>query len=176
MRNVLMSLAVIGISGVMLLGQAQAKETAVPLDKLPKAVTEAVKKMFPKAELRKATQEKDDGETEYEVTIKNEGKMIDVTVDADGDIEGLEKEVDLKDLPKAVKEAVKEAVSKAYPKAVQKSAEAVYEIEDGKEELKYYEIRVKAEDGKEVEVKVKTDGTLVTDADDDDGGKAEPKK
>ncbi len=145
------------MSIVPLVGAARAEETDVPLDKLPKVVIDAVKKMFPKAELVKATKEVEDGETMYEVTIKENGKKIDVTVEEDGEIEGLEREVDLKDLPKAVTEAIE----KKYPKAAHQSAEAVYEIEDGKEELEYYEVLIKTADNKELEVKIKADGTMI---------------
>ena len=168
MRKILQMLAAILVSAAACLSQAKAEETAVALDKLPKAVTDAVKKMFPKAELLKATQEQDGGEIEYEVTVKNDGKMLDITVEADGEIEALEKEIDLKDLPKAVTDALE----KNYPKAVQKSVEAVYEVEDGKEELEYYEVQLKSVDNQEIEVKIKADGTLVTKTDDK---KDEPK-
>lgn len=142
---------------------SSAEESKVPLDKLPKAVTEAVKKMFPKAELVEATEEKEDDEVEYEVTIKDAGKKIDVTVEADGHIETLEKEIDAKYLPKAVLEAVE----KAYPKATWTSAEGVYEIEEGKEELEYYEVQLKTADNQEVEVKVHKDGKIATEKDED---------
>ena len=149
------------VSGVMFVSNVNAEEKAVPLDKLPKVVTDAVKKMFPKAKMVEATQEEEDGKIEYEVTIKENGKKIDVTVKADGKIESLEKEIDLKDLPKAVTEALK----KSNPKDVAKSAEAVYEIEDGKEELEYYEILLKTPDDKEIEAKFKPDGTVFKDDD-----------
>ena len=149
------------VSGVMLISSVYAEEKAVPLDQLPKVVTDAVKKMFPKAQMVEATQEEVDGKIQYEVTIKENGKKIDVIVKADGKIDSLEKEIDLKDLPKAVTEAVK----KSYPKDVAKSAEAVFEIEDGKEELEYYEILLKTPDGKEIEAKFKSDGTVFKDDD-----------
>lgn len=167
MRSILWG--VVAVSGIVFAVDAIAEEMAVPLDKLPKAVTEAVKKMFPKAEIVEATQETEDGEVEYEVTVKENGKKIDITVEADGDIEGLEKEIDLKDLPKAVIQALE----KKYPKAVHTSAEAVFEIEDGKEELEYYEVQIKTADNQEVEVKIKADGKIVTKKDE---GKAEPPK
>ena len=138
-----------------------ADEKAVPIEKLPKAVTESIEKMFPKAKLFQATVEKEDGEIKYEVTIKENGKKIDVTVEADGEIEGMEKEIDLKDLPKAVIAALETK----YPKAVLKSAEAVFEIEDGKEELEFYEIQIKTADSQEIEVMMKADGSIVTKAD-----------
>lgn len=163
MRTILRCMTVAAISVIAIAHPSHAEETAVPLDKLPKAVTEAVKKMFPMAELIKATQEEEDGEVEYEVTVKENGKNIDITVEADGDIEGLEKEIDVKALPKAVTDAL----STKHSKAVFQSAEAVYEIENGKEELEFYEVQLKTEDGEEIEVKVKSDGTIMTSISDE---------
>ncbi len=132
----------------------RAEEVKVPLDKLPKVVVEAVKKKFPGAELISATSEKEDKELKYEVTIKDKGKKIDVTVEEDGDIEGFEREIDVKDLPKAVLKTLEEK----YPRMTLKSAEAVYEIEDSKEELEYYEVLIVTADKKEIEVKIEADG------------------
>ena len=165
MRTLLRCMAVAAISGMAFVSQVGAEEETVPLENLPKAVTDAVKKMFPKAELIKATKEEEDKEVNYEVTVKVEGKQIDITVEADGKIEELEKEIDLKDLPKAVTEALE----KNHPKAVHKSAEAVYEIEDGKEELEYYEVQLVTSDKKMIEVKIKANGKIITDKEDEKG-------
>ena len=135
MRSSLWSLA--AVAGIALGSIGNAEEKSVPLEKLPAKVTEAIKKMFPKAELVKATRDEEDDEVEYEVTVKDGGKRIEISIDADGDIEELEKEVDIKDLPKAVTTALETK----YPKAMHKSVEAVYEVEDGKEELEYYEVQ-----------------------------------
>lgn len=170
MRSILW--CVVAVSGIVFVSDVIAEEKAVPLEKLPKAVVEAVKKMFPKAKMIEATEEEEGGKIKYEVTIKDNNKKIDISVDANGKIEGLEKEIDLKDLPKAVTEAL----VKKYPKAVNKSAEAVFEIEDGKEELEYYEIQIKTADGKEIEVKIKADGTIITEPDKEkENDKSEPK-
>jgi len=40
---------VVAVSGIVFVNDVFAEEKAVPLDKLPKAVTEAVQKIFPKA-------------------------------------------------------------------------------------------------------------------------------
>lgn len=163
MRSTLTCLALAAVSGTLFVAGLQAEEKKVPLDKLPKVVTDAVKKMFPKAELIEAASEEQDGKIEYEVTIKEKGKNIDVTVQADGTIETLEKEIDLKDLPKVVTDTLK----KMYPKAVAESAEAVYEIEDGKEELDFYEVVLKDGD-KEIEARINADGSVHKDDDDKD--------
>jgi DNA-binding NtrC family response regulator len=161
MRSILRCVALAAVLGIVCVSNIKAEEKAVPLDKLPKVVTDAVKKMFPKANMVEATQEEVEGKIEYEVIIKENGKKIDVTVEADGKIDSLEKEIDLKDLPKAVTEALK----KSYPKTVAKSAEAVYEIEDGTEEFEYYEVLLKTPDDNEIEAKFKADGTVVKDDD-----------
>ena len=164
---------VVAVSGIAFASDVIAEEKAVPLEKLPKAVIEAVKKMFPKAKILEATEEEEDGKIKYEVTIKENNKKIDLSVEADGEIEGMEKEIDLKDLPKAVTAALE----KKYPKAVHKSAEAVFEIEDGKEELEYYEVQIKTADSQEIEVMIKADGTIITKPDKEkENDKTEPKK
>ncbi len=165
MQAILRCMAIAAVAGI--LSQVHAAETTVALEKLPKEVKQAVQKMFPKAELLKATQEEDDGKMKYEVTVKENGKKIDIAVEADGEIEGMEKEIDVKDLPRKVTEALE----KKYAKAVYQSAEAVYEIEDGKEELEYYEVQLKTAENEEIEVKIKADGTII-----DEPSDAEPKK
>jgi hypothetical protein len=136
---------------------ADADEVEITLDKLPKAVSDAVTKKYPKAELVKATKNEEDDEIEYEVTVKENGKLIDITLDSDGDIEGLEKELDLKDLPKAVVDALE----KRHAKATVEAVEAVYEVEDGTEELEFYEVQLKTSNGDEIEIQIKSDGTFI---------------
>jgi len=165
MRSVLLCLAVTAISAICMVSNVQSEEKDVPLEKLPKAVSEAVKKMFPKAEMLKASEEEDkEDEVVYEVTVKLDGKKIDITVDDEGEIELLEKEIALKDLPKAVSETL----TKLYPDCKAETAEAVYELEDGKEELEFYEVQLKTADGKVVEAKIKANGKVVKDDDKDD--------
>jgi hypothetical protein len=159
------------VSTIAISNSAQADEHSVSLDKLPKAVTDAVKKLFPEAEMLRASREDEDVEMEYEVIVKESGKQIEISVEADGEIEEMEKEIDLKDLPKRVTETLE----KKYPKAVHKSAQAVFEIEDGKEELEFYEMQLKTSDIQKVEVKIKADGTIISKPDEEDG-KAEPNK
>ncbi len=139
--------------------EKEDEETAVALDKLPKAVLEAVKKMFPEAELLEASSEKEHDETYYEVGLKDHGQKIDVTVEEDGEIESVERELALKDLPKPVVEAI----AAKYPHSTLKSAETVSEIEDGKEELAFYEVQIETADKKEMEVKIKYELEFVTE-------------
>src|SRR5262249_33197974 len=112
-----------------------ADEEKVPLDKVPKAVIDSVKKRFPKAALVGASTEKVGDKTIFEIEIKEAGKTIDVTLTPEGAITMIEKEIAITELPKGAKEAVE----KKYPKATWKLVEAVIKVEDGKEKLAYYE-------------------------------------
>jgi Putative beta-lactamase-inhibitor-like, PepSY-like len=160
-------------------GTLRAKEEAVPLDKLPKNITDAVMKKFPSAKLVKASMEKEkDGDTDYEVAITDGAAKLEVTVTDKGELESYEKEIDVKDLPKAVAAAL----DKAYPNATIKVVEAAYEVEKGKDDLEYYEIELTGADKKEVEARFKPDGSVAKgEADEakeekESGGKTEAKK
>jgi hypothetical protein len=126
----------------------RADEDKVPLDQLPIAVSKAVKKRFPKAEFVGASKETEDGKTEYEVTIKDDGKSIDVTLTSEGTILGMEKEIDAENLP----QAVIEALESKYKNAKYKKIEEVIKIKDGKEKLEQYEVLLVTADKKTVEV------------------------
>jgi biopolymer transport protein ExbD len=108
MRAVLcLALVVVGAALV------RADEEKVPLEKLPKAVVEAVQKRFPKIKMVGASKEKEGDKVVYEVTLKKDGKNIDVTVTEAGAITLIEQELAFKDLPKAVARTFEEK----YPKA-----------------------------------------------------------
>ena len=167
---------------------AEEEEESVELDQLPKAVVESIKKMFPDAEMKKASKEvvkdeDDDGdekdnekddvkkdaddkedddkdekdeegtEVVYEVTLSEKGRAIDVTVDEEGDIEEVERSIDLKELPEIVKVALKQK----YPKSTLKSAEAIYEVEDGEMEFEGYEVILETADNKEIKADVEVE-------------------
>ncbi len=164
----------------------EEKEESIPLDKLPKAVVESIKKMFPDAEMKSATKEvvkdeddddddaktetdkkdaddkdadhkdeKDDDDSEviYEVTLSEKGKTIDVTVDEEGDIEEVERSIELKELPRLVADAL----ARKFPKSTLKSAEAIYEVEDGEMEFEGYEVILETADKKEIEADVEVE-------------------
>jgi hypothetical protein len=116
----------------------QAAEQKVPLEKLPKAVTAAVKKRFPKAEMVRAEKESEKGKTLYEVGISDKGKKIEVTVTPMGVITEIEKQIVAGELPKTVTGAL----SAKYPTATYKKIEEVIKVKDGKERLAYYEVLV----------------------------------
>jgi uncharacterized membrane protein YkoI len=115
--------ALVALLGLTAVWADDDKEEKVPLDKLPRAVTDAVKAKFDGAELVSASKEKDNGKLVYEVAIKHKGSNIDVSLTPKGKIVSIEKEIAAKDLPKAVSEAL----DAKYPKATIKKLEEVTE-------------------------------------------------
>src|SRR3954470_4414953 len=74
-----------------------ADEEKISVKELPKAVLKAVKEKFPKAEIKGAAKEEEDGKTTYEVMLKVKGRSIDVAMKADGTILEIEKEIAIDD-------------------------------------------------------------------------------
>ena len=161
----LTALALLGFSLTgpsWLICNVRADEEVVPLDKLPKAVVESVKKRFPDAELVKAEKETTDGKTAYEVSLKKKGLAIDVTLSPEGQIQSIEQEIAMKDVPKVVADAFNGKHAKAKVSLI----EQVIHVKDGKESLDYYEFHVVTPDNQTIEVLVTPAGTI----------KSEPKK
>src|SRR5262245_204745 len=105
-RGIGLSLA--ALLGLVLAAGSWAGEGKVPLDKLPKKVVAAVKAKFPGARMVGASTEKEEGKTVYEVTLKHKGRNVDVTLETDGTIVSVEKEIRHKELPKVVRSALEE--------------------------------------------------------------------
>lgn len=136
---------------------AHAGEEKIELDKLPKAVKDAVTKRFPKAKLIEAAKEEDDKKkVEYEVTLKDGETKYDVMLTPEGAITLIEKTIAVSDLPKAVSAAI----AKAYLNAKVTLAEEMTVVKDGKESLDHYEAVVETADKKTLELEVSPDGTI----------------
>lgn len=140
----LLSIVTLGVYG---------DEEKVALDKLPSAVVKAVKAKFPKAKLVSAGKEVEGGQTVYEVQIKNNGQTIEVTTTPKGKILEVEKEIAVKDLPKAVKAAL----DAMYPKAEVKKVEEIHEGD----KPAVFELLVVTAKKKTVEVKFDAKGKVV---------------
>jgi uncharacterized membrane protein YkoI len=108
-------------------------EKKVDLKKVPKAVLKAVKAKFPGAKLLGASTEEEKGKTVYEISLTYKGHHHDVTLEPDGKIVSIEREIPAKDLPKVVADGV----AAKYPKAKYKKAE---ELIKGDGALHGYEV------------------------------------
>jgi hypothetical protein len=156
----------------VLAAAARGDEEKVPLDKVPKPVLDAAKKRFPKAEIKGASKETDKDKTVYEVTFKQDGKNIDVTITPDGTITLIEQEVAFKDLPKPVADTFE----KKYPGAKYSIIESVTEVKGGTETLAYYEAHLTTKDGKAMEAEVFPDGKLKGEAEDKEAAEKKDEK
>ena len=171
MRGILLAVVAMAMVGFAGLRAAEDGEEKVPLDKLPKAVSDAVTKRFPKAKMVSAATELEDKVKVYEVTIKEGDVNTDVTLTPEGVLLGFESSVAAKDLPKVITDTV----ASKYPQGKITLAETVTKVKDGKETMEYYEVivtsgtdtvelqilpdgKVKAEEKKPAEVKKEKKG------------------
>jgi uncharacterized membrane protein YkoI len=152
MRGWLVAGVVLGALSGMTARADEAKEEKVPLDKVPKAVLDAVKAKFKDAELVGAEKENEKGKVIYEINLKVKGQTIEVSATPDGKIVSIEKTISVKDLPKAVAEAL----DSKYPKATIKIVE---EITHG--EKLSYEVLLVTADKKTLEVVFDPEGKVL---------------
>jgi hypothetical protein len=110
-------------------------EGPIPLNQLPRAVVAALKKRFPKAELKSASREKEGNQVVFEVSLSKDERDIDVTVTEAGVLILIEQELELKELPRAVAATLETR----YPKAMYEVIQSVTKVENGKERLDSYE-------------------------------------
>jgi uncharacterized membrane protein YkoI len=142
---------------VVLAAAGRSEEESVVLEKVPKAVREAVKARFPDAKATEAAKETEDGKVVYEVTIMNKEQKIDVTLTPEGELLMIEKQIEKKDLPKPVTKAIEEK----YPKATYKIVEEINKVEKKKETLAYYEVLLETADKHRREVQVSAEGKIL---------------
>lgn len=161
-------LSVAVLAGLLVLGSAANGQEKKEKVDIPKKVMDALKAKFPKAEIDKATKEKEGNDVVYDIEFKQEGRRFEADIKEDGTIVNWEKEVKASDVP----EAAKKAVEKKYPKATWKVVMEVIDIKDGKETPAGFEITLETADKKEVEVVVMADGKITEDT----GEKKEEKK
>jgi hypothetical protein len=146
------------VCALIVVGPSRADEEKVTLDKVPKAVTGAIKKRFPNAEvLGASTEPGEDGKTVYEMQIKDAGHKCDVTVTPEGKLVSIERTIDEKDLPKKTAATLKEK----WPGAKYEIIEEVIHVKDGKESTDYYEVLMTTTDKKKIEACVAADGKVV---------------
>lgn len=151
MRTVTGGLGVVAV--LVLAGTAWgADEEKIPLDKVPRAVLDAVKARFEGARLKGAEKETEDKKTYYEVQIEHKGKKIEVILTPGGKIVAIETVIATTDLPTAVLKTVESK----YPKGKIRQAEEIQK--DGKV---FYELVIDTADSKKLEVVFDPKGKVV---------------
>ncbi len=135
---------------------AMAQEEKYRFEDLPKAVQKTVKTKYPDAKIRGVGKEKnDENETVYEVEMTIKGKAVDIIVDKDGDIETIEEELEISELPKAVKAVATET----FPKGKITKAEKI----TGEDKVANFEVVIKVGDKEPFEVLMAKDGKILKD-------------
>ena len=150
-------LAATVLVGLFVATVSSAQEKAKDLDKVPKAVMDALKSKFPKPEITKWEKATEGGKVIYDIEFTYQGRKCEMDIQEDGTIVNIEREIAAKDLPKAVTTAV----TKKFPKA---KLTEIMEIKAGKEEkLDGYEIVLETADKMTVELTVAPDGKITAE-------------
>jgi hypothetical protein len=147
-------------AAVLLAPVARGDDKAKDVDKIPKAVMDALKAKFPKAEIHKWTKEKEGDAVVYDIEFKEGDRKCEADIKEDGTYINYEREIAAKDLPKAVVETVE----KKYPKAKMKEIMEIMEVKGKEDKLEGYEIVLETADKKEVEVTIAPDGKVLEDS------------
>ena len=137
-------------------GPVRAQEEAVPLDKIPKAVMDALLSKFPKAKIDKCTKAKEGNDVVYDIEFKQQGRKFEADIKENGTYINYEKAINAKELPKAVRAAI----DKKYPKATLKEVMEETEVHGKVEKRSAYEVILVTADKKELEVRVSPQGKI----------------
>ncbi len=136
---------------------AQAQEKPIPTRDAPVAVIQNVSARFPEARIAGVSTETVDGKQLYEVTLKQNGRAIDVTATPDGWLTLIEKEIARRQLPRAVESLLRAQ----YPRATYKMIEAVTSVAGSTETLSFYEVLLIDAKKQALEVQVSPDGKAI---------------
>lgn len=134
----------------------------VPLHMVPKPVLDAVGGRFANARIARAERDRDSRGFVYELTIKDAGKNVDVTLTPEGVILLIKREIAAGDLP----EPIAKALAETYPKATYDAVEAVTTVQGLQETLAYYEVDLVTAQRRLVEVRVSADGKILKGGED----------
>jgi hypothetical protein len=129
----------------------------VPLHQVPKPVLDAVAGRFAGARIAGAQKERSARGFEYEITIRHEGKNIDVTLTPEGELRLIKTELAAPDVPAPVVKALADA----YPRATYDAVESVTTVHGHQETLAYYEVDLVTAQRRSVEVRVRADGRIL---------------
>jgi biopolymer transport protein ExbD len=108
-------------------GKIIAIEQEIPAKDLPSAVAKAIEKNYPKATIKSAEEELKNDKASYavvletEVVIEKDKQKLQVQLTADGKITATQKQIAIKDLPKAVAASLQKKYAKATIKRANES-------------------------------------------------------
>jgi len=138
------------IAGAAGCGTMHGKKTTT-LDKVPPAAQSVIETYVGDGKIESIEVEDEEGQHTYEVHYLKGERRFELEVNEKGDVEEWEKHVTMDELPGAVRATVEQETGGA------KIEELVHESEDGK---MFYEVEFE-KDGKEHEVKIAEDGSIL---------------
>jgi hypothetical protein len=152
----------VGVGAVLLLQHAavlarDGKDKKVPLDRVPKAIRDAIDGRFPGATVRSVEKETDDGKVVFDVELTHRGRKYEMDILENGTVVEIEKEVAPADVPAAVRQAVKAK----FPQATIQEVMEVNKVQGKEEKPQHYEVTIQAPGQKTQEVIVSLDGKSI---------------
>jgi len=137
---------------------------ALELADLPSAVQETVKRELGSAHIDEIERDTEDGKVVYEVEAETaDGREIELEVAEDGTLLEKGEEVRLTEVPAAVRATIERELGGVSPEKIERETEGC---------TVRYEVEAETADGREIELEIAEDGTLldkdVEDADDND--------
>jgi hypothetical protein len=137
------------VGSLVLVGSAFAQEKKIKRSELPSAVEKSVVEQSKGATIRGFSEEKENGQTTYEVKMLVKGHSKDVQMDASGAVIEIEEQVDLQAVSAEVRAGLQAKAGKGQITKVESITK--------KDKLVAYEAQV-VTDGKKSEVQVGADG------------------
>jgi uncharacterized membrane protein YkoI len=128
------------------------------LKKAPEAVRKTIMEFAKGGKIKEIEKEKENGIIVYEAEIIKDGKEIEIKVDMDGNILEVEKEISIDEAPEKVANTIKDYADGGKIKEI--------EMEE-KNGITVYEAEI-IKDGKEIEIKVDSDGKILKEEVEDD--------
>jgi hypothetical protein len=141
---------------VLVVGQVRADGKKIAADKLPTAVTAAVRDRLPGAELTGAEEENEGGKLVYDLELRHNGRKYEMDVLPDGTILEIEKQL----LGKEIPGSVKKAVEGKYPNATIQEVMEVNKVRGKKETRDHFEVVLVTVGQKKLEVEISLDGKV----------------
>jgi hypothetical protein len=137
------------VGGLLLVGSTHAQEKKIKRSELPAAVEKTVVEQSKGATIRRFSEEKEHGQTTYEVEMVVNGRSKDVEMDASGTVIDIEEQVDLQVISTEVRTGLQAKAGKGQITKVESITK--------NDNLVAYEAQV-VTDGKKSEVQVGADG------------------
>ncbi len=143
------ALALFAVSAVA----REEKEDVITMDKVPKAVRDALPKYASESDVKSVEKGDQDGKKVYEFTIEKGGRKYELALSPKGKFEGTEEDVEISAMPEPAQAALKAAAAGGKISGGEKAEDAHHKVT--------YEADIE-KDGKKFEIAVDADGKVIS--------------